>query len=301
MWRTKSSLLLLASVALVGMVCSGASAATLNVAAGGDLQAALDGAACGDTIVLQAGASYTTTYGFVLPNKVCTGTDADYITVTTNGPLPPAGTGSTRRPTRHPSRSSSPRENHPIISTRTGAHHWRFVGIEFTSDGSQSMPSLVTFGFSSVTGDEPTWAQRQSMKGFVLDRCFIHPPEISRDESVEPTTIRHVERGIHAEAADVWVINSYIAGFTGTYPEWRLDGVRGRAHGLMVQVRCTSSTTILRPGIRTSSSAARTRPHYRSTPRPSRTPRPSAPPRSRRSGISRSEIWSLSRRRVRGK
>src|SRR5262245_2757469 len=91
-WAAKSDLLLLASVALVGMLCSGARAATLNVAAGGDLQGALKNAHCGDTVVLKAGAAYKTTYGFVLPYKACTGTDADYITITTSGQLPPEGT-----------------------------------------------------------------------------------------------------------------------------------------------------------------------------------------------------------------
>ena len=150
--------------ALSWFVAHPATAATLNVAAGGDLQAALNGAACGDTIVLQAGASYTTTYGFVLPNKVCTGTDADYITVRTNGPLPPAGTQIDPAAYAASFAKLLATSQYHIISTRTGAHHWRFVGIEFTSDGSKAFPHLVGFGFSSVTGDEPTWAQRQQMK-----------------------------------------------------------------------------------------------------------------------------------------
>ncbi|HVG20884.1 MAG TPA: hypothetical protein VNI02_17685, partial [Blastocatellia bacterium] len=43
---------------------------TITVPAGGDFQAALNGARPGDTIVLQAGATYiTSSDGFVLPNK----------------------------------------------------------------------------------------------------------------------------------------------------------------------------------------------------------------------------------------
>src|ERR1044071_2226285 len=42
----------------------------INVSVGGDLQAALNAAHPGDTIVLQAGAVYTTPPdGFILPNK----------------------------------------------------------------------------------------------------------------------------------------------------------------------------------------------------------------------------------------
>src|SRR5258708_27609082 len=62
-----------------------AKAATIFVPAGGDLQAALYAAQFGDTIVAQAGATYSTSLSFTLPNKGAgTSTDADYITVQTS-------------------------------------------------------------------------------------------------------------------------------------------------------------------------------------------------------------------------
>ncbi|MBA3716416.1 MAG: hypothetical protein H0W76_28845, partial [Pyrinomonadaceae bacterium] len=66
---------------------------TISVKAGGDFQKALNAARPGDTIVLQAGASYTGS--FRLPYKPGTNTDADWITIRTSAPdssLPPAGT-----------------------------------------------------------------------------------------------------------------------------------------------------------------------------------------------------------------
>src|SRR5262249_48648303 len=187
---------------LIWFMAQPAVAATLSVAVGGDLQGALNSAHCGDTIVLKAGAAYTTTYGFVLPYKACTGTDADYITITTSGQLPPEGTrldpgayaGSLARLVATSS--------FPIVSTPNPGHHWKFVGIDFTSNGSYFFPAIIILGSSPVTGDEPTLAQRQLMKGFVIDRCFIHPPEISATSLSNPSGTRSIERGIQANVND---------------------------------------------------------------------------------------------------
>src|SRR5260370_9929069 len=55
-------------VLLIG-ISSSAKAATIVVPAGGDLQSAIYSAQLGDTIVLQAGATYDTAYGFILEAK----------------------------------------------------------------------------------------------------------------------------------------------------------------------------------------------------------------------------------------
>ena len=55
----------------------------ITVAAGGDLQAAVKNAQLGDTIILQAGATYTGP--LTLPNKAGgSGTESDYITIRTS-------------------------------------------------------------------------------------------------------------------------------------------------------------------------------------------------------------------------
>ena len=180
-------------------------AAVSNVPAGGNFQTALDAAACGDTIVLQAGASYTTTYGFVLPapKPPCAGTDADYVTVTTSGSVPLAGTR-LDPPAYATQMARLVASNiYPIIGTRTGAHHWKFVGIEFTSDGAFALSNLIEIGSSSVIGTGATLAERQQMKGFIFDRCFVHPSEINATNLSSMSTIRHAERGFIVNATDV--------------------------------------------------------------------------------------------------
>jgi len=201
---------------LIWVTAHPAIAATLSVAAGGDLQGALNSAHCGDTIVLQAGATYTTPYGLLLPNKgPCTGTDADYITVTTSAAVPAgridpgafAGSFAGLRST----------SDQALLQAAAGAHHWRFIGLDFSSDGSNFIPILINIGAYM------TLAQRQSMAGFVFDRVFIHPPEISATNLSSNSVTRLVERGIALNVKDGWVQNSYIAGFTGNYPNGGIE------------------------------------------------------------------------------
>src|SRR5262245_20588080 len=99
---------------------------TIVVSEGGNLQAALDQAQPGDVILLQAGATFTG--NFVLPNK----TGAGWITVrtpTSDAKLPPGTRVTPDLASSMPRIISSNSE--PAIQTAGGAHHFRFVGIEF--------------------------------------------------------------------------------------------------------------------------------------------------------------------------
>src|SRR5262245_18053286 len=87
----RRSSVLFFSFLFIVIASASAKAATIVVPAGGDFQAALNAANFGDTIVLQAGATYTTQFGFKLPFKGAgSGTYSDYITILTSnlGPLP---------------------------------------------------------------------------------------------------------------------------------------------------------------------------------------------------------------------
>src|SRR4028119_2064233 len=75
-------------------------AATINVNAGGNLQAAIDAAQPGDTILLQAGATFEGS--FVLRYKAGAGTNADWIILRTSTPasslpVPPSEGNEARR------------------------------------------------------------------------------------------------------------------------------------------------------------------------------------------------------------
>jgi hypothetical protein len=195
-------------------------AATIVVPAGGDLQAAISAATFGDTIVLQAGATYTRATGFVLPNKgTGTGTDADYITIQTSNLAGIAAPNSRINPTAHV--AAMPRlistGGYAVVSTVTGAHHYKLIGLEITTNGDPNKytPDLVDIGPNI---DKPTRQQVLSMKGFVIDRCFIHTAEIDATNLFASTLNRTSGRGIGISGVDVWVTNSYIAGFAGMFP-----------------------------------------------------------------------------------
>ena len=123
----------------------------ISLSAQGDLQAALDNAKCGDTIELQAGATYTGT--FTLPAKNCD--DANWIILRTSAPnsaLPKEGNRITPcyagvsslpgRPalncadTRHVmARIAGGARANRIISTAPGANYYRMIGLEIADTG----------------------------------------------------------------------------------------------------------------------------------------------------------------------
>src|SRR6185295_20114555 len=101
------------------------------VNSGDDLQAAVDASKLGDTIILQAGATFSGP--LVLPDKgVGKGTDADYITIRTSdlSAIPPDG--ERLKPKIHS--GSMPKivalSEQAAIRTAPQAHHFRFIGIE---------------------------------------------------------------------------------------------------------------------------------------------------------------------------
>jgi len=184
------------------------------VAVGFDLQSALNLAQCGDTIVLDAGGTYTGS--FVLPNKgQCSGTAADYITIQTSDldGLPRPGTR--LKPELHSKALARvvSTSGTQVFRTSPGAHHYKMIGLEITNDGSTYTADLVDLG--ADTNRE----ERLRMKGFVIDRCFIHPAEISATNLFPSTVERSAGRGVGATVADLWIINSYIAGFAGKFPK----------------------------------------------------------------------------------
>lgn len=102
---------------------------TIAVSAGGDFQAALNQAQPGDIITLQAGATYVGT--FTLPVK----TGANWIVIRSSAPdsaLPPPGTRITPAYAGVlPKIVTSNVE--AALDTADGAHHYRFIGVEFTA------------------------------------------------------------------------------------------------------------------------------------------------------------------------
>src|SRR5215203_3889506 len=135
-------------------------AATLTVPAGGSLQSAINAAQPGDTIVLQAGTTYTG--DFILPNK----SGSDYVNIQSSrlAELPEGvrvGPAQSALFARLQSASSAS----PII-TAAAAHHYRLLGLEIAT----AAPALV---YDHVRFGEWSQTAAQVRHDFVIDRSCI--------------------------------------------------------------------------------------------------------------------------------
>jgi hypothetical protein len=166
--------------------------AILKVAAGGSLQAALDKAQLGDTIVLQAGATFRGP--FSLPNKTA-GSGWIYVVSSDLSYLPPPGTRVDPANATNMPKVVAPNFMN-AIKTVANSHHFRFVGIEFAAaPGTTDTYVLVRIGNSDAS---PTTLAHH----IVFDRCYVHGIPNTNDQ-----------RGIEMDGAYVAVVDSYISSF----------------------------------------------------------------------------------------
>jgi hypothetical protein len=161
---------------------------TVTVNAGESLQAALDRAQPGQTLMLQAGATFEG--NFVLPRK----TGTAYITVrtaTSDAQLP--GT-ETRIALQHEPLLATLRAPNalPALRTAPGAHHWRIVGLRFTGAGAADLISL---------GDPAQTDRSLVPTDLIFDRVILRGDDM-----------RGQKRGFAMNSASTFVRNSYIGG-----------------------------------------------------------------------------------------
>ena len=170
--------------------CGPSTGSTVSVAAGGDLQAAIDAAAPGDIISLEAGATFTG--NFTLPSKSGSGC-VTIRTSTPDGQLPPnTRVGPSQAPLL--ARVVTPGNGLPALRTQPGAHHYRLIGLELTpASASSEVYEIVALGQGETTlGDVP--------HHLVVDRCWVHGwPDAN------------FKRGIGLNSADTCVTSSHIA------------------------------------------------------------------------------------------
>ncbi len=163
---------------------------TIAVRAGGNVQAALDGARPGDVITLEAGATFRGP--FTLPVKPGGG----WITVRTSAPdgrLPPPGTRVDPSYAHAMPKLVGPGK--PVITAARGAHHYRFVGIEIRPAPGAFLYNLVELGSAETSAD-------QLPHHIVFDRCFLRG---------DPQ--RGTRRGIAMNSRFTAVVDSYLADF----------------------------------------------------------------------------------------
>lgn len=164
---------------------------TIIVKTGGNFQAALDKAKAGDTILLQAGATFKG--AFNLPKKP----GNEFIIIRTSASdaqLPPVD--ARIDPKIYAAvlpKLQSDIKGKPVILAMNGAHHFRFVGVEFepTVEG---LYNIIQLG----TGEEKSIEELPHHIEF--DRVWIHgsPTEGQR-------------RGIAANGKFIKITNSYIS------------------------------------------------------------------------------------------
>jgi hypothetical protein len=179
-----------ARVCALLLLTAPAIAATINVPSGGNLQTAINNAQAGDTIALQAGATYTG--NFKLPNKNGTA----LITIRTAGDAGLPGGGGRISPS-HASLLAKVRSgsSSPAFETATGAHHWRLQLLEIQANNNGT-GDIVTLG----DGSKAQNSLSQIPNNLVVDRVYIHG---------DPA--KGQKRGIALNSASTTITGSYIA------------------------------------------------------------------------------------------
>lgn len=174
---------------LIDTTYSAPTGTTTTVASGANLQTAIDNAACGDILSLEAGATFTGNY--TLPDKDCT--EWIYIQSSAYASLPSPGTRvAIADASDMPKLTNS--TTGAVITSASDADHYRFVGIEF-----ESKASSQTDTFIALSGGMGNLATQTN--NIVFDRCYIHGN----------ATAGQVKHGISANGAYISVIDSYLS------------------------------------------------------------------------------------------
>jgi hypothetical protein len=189
--------------------------ASVTVNAGGDLQSALNSASCGDTIQLQAGATFSGTFTF--PAKSCD--DGHWILVRSSAPdsaLPPEGrrlspcfAGVSSLPGR-PALSCAavtkvlPKllaatNNGPLVFA-AGANHYRLLGLEI----SRPVGTGVVTALASI-------ASGGTANNLIFDRVWMHGTP--QDETTRGIML---EGGAYVSVVDSFFTDFHCVSVTGS-------------------------------------------------------------------------------------
>ena len=201
------------SLAMALLVGRGASAATITVNAGGNLQAAIDAAQPGDTILIAPNATFDG------PIKLRKKSGTANITIRSSAPdssLPAAGK---RIDPSYAALLPQIRATNagPAIRTEAGTAHYVLMFLEFLPASSTASSNLVEFGGAGTSQSTLSVVPHD----LVIDRCYLHG-----DASFGQ------RRGVALNSANAKILNSYFKDFkvvnqdTQAVSGWKI----GRAH-----------------------------------------------------------------------
>jgi hypothetical protein len=164
---------------------------SIIVPAGSNLQSAIDSANLGDEIVLQAGA----TYGAIrLRNKSGSG----WLVIRSSAASQlPAGTRVKPADAGKMARIVGGAGSAAAVQTDMGAHHYRFIGIEFTTTPGAYSTGLIRFGAGETS-------LSQLPHSLIIDRCYVHG-----DAGVGG------RRGVALNSGATAIIDSYFSDWKG--------------------------------------------------------------------------------------
>jgi hypothetical protein len=180
------------------IACGPSNGNTVPVPTGADLQAALDAASPGDTLVLDAGATYTG--HFQLTEK--SGSGCITVRTSTSDQALPADTRVTPADAPKLARIITPGGGLPALATAARAHNWQFIGIEFAPESAQAQ----IYGLVDIGNGETTVADLPH--DIVFDRCYVH---------AFPDT--NFKRGIGLNGASICVIHSHVSDFHSDFQD----------------------------------------------------------------------------------
>jgi hypothetical protein len=203
--------------------------AVTQISPSAKLQTAVDNANCGDTLVLQAGQTYS---GFTLPAKNCD--SGHYITIRSSGlgsglsaegmRATPCYAGVSSLPGRPAlncastsnvmARIAGAAKASQIINTDAGANYYRLIGLEVADTGANG----ATGGFYDLI-------MLTSADHIIFDRCWVHGSPIGEDvKGVEFSNSTYVAvidsyiSDIHSKLSGYGADSSAIGSVTGTGP-----------------------------------------------------------------------------------
>ncbi len=175
-----------------------------------EFQAALNAAKLGDVIELKAGATYVGP--FTLPKKTA-GSGWIYIVTSSYDRLPAPNTRVSKDDAVNMPKIVVKANSGGAVNATNGAHHYRFVGIEFCPVKDNFVYNVVVIG-----GGEKTEATQPH--NITLDRCYIHGDPLAGSR-----------RGVLLNGAALSVIDCHVsdckedgadsqalAGYSGTGP-----------------------------------------------------------------------------------